>query len=742
MGASPPPGPVSREQRIANDTYDAFVRLARQDGVMSGGHHNRNYVLPLTEAMARYVSCDPGTSVTVRMTRPEVLPVVIRTWREADILDAIEGTLPHVPRCLRRRGDTAVHSYVEGLPLSTVCPNGKRVDSMLVEAMAGLLAQMSRVRREALPSLPDGWPRSDKDSQGFLRTLARLADRQIRQPNWREFGGLFAALGVPEDALIRLADRVPAMARRPYSLLHTDLHRDNVIVTYRGEPPLICVDWELATYGDPLHDLATHLVRMQYPKDQWDDVVESWANAVQAVRPTAVAGLGQDLGHYVAFERAQSLYPDVMRAAKSLEVSLDQKYLEMATQAVRRALEAAAEPLGLVTVPDEAEIERVLHRWQLSRTEWCKDRHAVTTINWQPDGRLPEASDFPHTAVLDALREEGAAPAAQVFKGTAHLNTVVRVPGIEFPVMVRRKVAAVSRREPTFLSEHAVLRAIEESGAAVAAPRVLALGTSHAQDPFAIHTYVGPHDSGQAPSHPVHGLLPHEADGLVDQLWALAYVDYRPLDPTADAVGFFDWSRKLLVRMVDELPKETQQLARVLGLPNAGRLQEILARHQMTPRQAALLHGDLNPWNLVRRNDRLALTIIDWEMAMVGDPLYDLVRHMHLTPTRPEIRGRMFQRWSNALPTTHTKDWQRDWHLYRWMENIRSAYVDLDRMVTGASLDAPNVSRAVDSYGMTLRAAKGSLGLPTRELSNPYLARALPDGDHGSTRQAGVSAGR
>lgn len=463
MGASPPPGPVSREQRIANDTYDAFVRLARQDGVMSGGHHNRNYVLPLTEAMARYVSCDPGTSVTVRMTRPEVLPVVIRTWREADILDAIEGTLPHVPRCLRRRGDTAVHSYVEGLPLSTVCPNGKRVDSMLVEAMAGLLAQMSRVRREALPSLPDGWPRSDKDSQGFLRTLARLADRQIRQPNWREFGGLFAALGVPEDALIRLADRVPAMARRPYSLLHTDLHRDNVIVTYRGEPPLICVDWELATYGDPLHDLATHLVRMQYPKDQWDDVVESWANAVQAVRPTAVAGLGQDLGHYVAFERAQSLYPDVMRAAKSLEVSLDQKYLEMATQAVRRALEAAAEPLGLVTVPDEAEIERVLHRWQLSRTEWCKDRHAVTTINWQPDGRLPEASDFPHTAVLDALREEGAAPAAQVFKGTAHLNTVVRVPGIEFPVMVRRKVAAVSRREPTFLSEHAVLRAIEES---------------------------------------------------------------------------------------------------------------------------------------------------------------------------------------------------------------------------------------------------------------------------------------
>lgn len=239
----------------------------------------------------------------------------------------------------------------------------------------------------------------------------------------------------------------------------------------------------------------------------------------------------------------------------------------------------------------------------------------------------------------------------------------------------------------------------------------------------------------------MHGLLPHEADGLVDQLRALTVVDYRPLDPTANDVHFFDWLSELLVHLVDELPKETQQLAGVLGLPNARRLWEMLARHRVTPRQSTLLHGDLNPWNLVRGDHKLALTIIDWEMAMVGDPLYDLVRHMHLTPTRPEIRARMLQRWSSTLPATHTKDWERDWHLYRWIENVRSAYVDLDRLVTGASLDAPNVSRAVDSYGLTLRMVKGALGLPPRLLSNPYLARALPDGDHGTTSQAGLPVG-
>lgn len=150
-----------------------------------------------------------------------------------------------------------------------------------------------------------------------------------------------------------------------------------------------------------------------------------------------------------------------------------------------------------------------------------------------------------------------------------------------------------------------------------------------------------------------------------------------------------------------------------------------LARYEVGHREPALLHGDLNPWNLVRRDDRLAVTIIDWEMAVVGDPLYDLVRHMHLTPTRAEIRERMFRRWERGLPGECTTNWRRDWPVYRGIETVRSAYVDLDRLVTGASLDAPNVRRAVDSYPMTLAAATAFLGLPVRPTANPYLARAL-----------------
>lgn len=728
MGPRPRPRPYLGERAASAVALRWFLERATREGQLTSGHHNLNYVLPLTDDVARLLGRATGTSVTVRMRRTEALPVVIRTWQdEAEILGAIRGILPHVPQCLAKGDDFALHSYVEGVPLSSVCGNGKPVDTLLIKALAGLLAQMAQVRRGALPPLPAGWPNNDDtDSQGFLQTLAIMADRQVRQPNWAEFGGLFAALGIPEDALIRLAERVPAMTRRPYSLLHADLHRDNLIMSYGGDPPLICVDWELATYGDPLHDLATHLVRMRYPIHQWDEVIDAWAAAMQRIRPAAVNGLAKDLRHYIAFERAQSVYPDVMRAANALQGSRDQKSLDEAIVSVSRALEAAAEPLGLRNVPDEREIQRILFRWRAARNGGVGlSAEMKACEDWHSDLRVPEHPDFPLSAVQHALFAEGAAPARRVFKGTGHLNSVVRVPGVDFSVVVRRKVANVCRRERGFLSEHAVLRAIEVSRISVAAPKFLALGTSYQGEHFAIHTYEGPHDIDQPPNHPVHGLLPHEADSLVDQLVELTRVDYKQLDPAAGEGLYYAWLSEQIVHLVAELPKESQQLARLLGLPDAPRLREILSRYRVSERRPALLHGDLNPWNLVRRDDALALTIIDWEMAVVGDPLYDLVRHMHLTPTRPEIRDRMFRRWERRLDAEYTTDWRRDWRVYRWIEIVRSAYVDLDRLVTGASLDAPNVRRAVDSYAMTLAAATGSLGMPARSTANPYLARAL-----------------
>ncbi|KUO10536.1 phosphotransferase family protein [Streptomyces sp. DSM 15324] len=699
-----------------------FVEKAESEKV-SSGHHNLNYVVEVTDDVAGLLGRKAGTRVTVRIRRADALRVVIRTWQdEPAILEAVGSVFEDAPLCLARRPDFAIHSHVEGVPLSTVCGNGKPVDTLLVKAMAELLARMSRVRP---PALPAEWPAQHNGSQAFLRWLVRLADEQIRVPNWDEYGGLFIALGIREDALLALADRIPPMTRRPYSLLHADLHRDNLIIPYDGSPPLVCVDWELATYGDPLHDLATHLVRMQYPPHQWAEVIDAWVEAMRVMRPTAVRGIANDLRHYLDFERAQSVYPDVIRAARSLQDAFTQKRLDLATAEVSRALGAAKEPLGLDDVPKKKEIERALCRWLMSRGGGIKAGEWIApAYHWDPDPDFPEPSDFPASDVHEALLAEGGAPASRVFKGAAHLNTVVRMPGNREPVVVRRILPDVCRREPVYLKEHVVLRAIHASNAKVAAPRVLALGTSYKDDRFAVHTYVGSADRPW-PSHPVDGLLPHEADALVDQLCELTKVDTGTVGWNAGGLDFHEWLKRQLVALVRDLPKETLQLARALGLPDHVRLGEILSGRQMTRRPSVLLHGDLNPWNLVRRDDELVLTVIDWEMALVGDPLYDLVRHMHLTPTRPEIRKRMFWRWKTRLPEEYTVDCRRDARVYGHLEVVRSAYVDLDRLVTRASLDAPNVRRAVDSYDATLSAAMAALGLPVPHTSNPYLARAL-----------------
>ena len=596
--------------------------------------------------------------------------------------------------------------------LAKVCPAGKPVDSLSVGVLVRFLVQLTTVRKEVLPSLPAEWPRNEKDSRAYLDTLVRRAQERMLGPNWTATGGLFTVLGVPGDALTRFAERVPAMARRPYGLLLTNLSRDNVIVLEGPKLPEARLDWASASYGDPLHGLASHVVRMRYPEHQVDEVIQEWVCEMLRTRPMATTGISRDYRHYADFERIHAGYDDVIRAAKSLGDSVDDDRLVAAAGDIGAALESAAEVLGMSEVPPEKEIADALYRWQAARIARRAGRLPVTLFQWRRDDRVPKRDDFPRELVRSALAMEGIAPADRVFRGTAHLNTVVHLEGYPDPVMVRRETAAAPRREQGMLKEHAVLQVIEKSDSRVRAPRILALGHDDRGRHFAIHTYEGP--GGRAPQHPVDGLLPAEADQLVDQLAALVKVDHSTLPTGAPEADFYGWLSGRLAGFVDELPAETRNAARMWGLPDGDWLRRTLGRYDVTERAPALLHGDLNPWNLVRDGRGAGLTIIDWEMGMIGDPLYDLVRHLHLTPTRPGMRMRMFKRWSKVLPPEYVAGWEKDWRVYRWIEQIRSAYVDLDRMTTGTALDTPNVRRAVDAYEMTLTAATGSLGLGKR----------------------------
>jgi aminoglycoside phosphotransferase (APT) family kinase protein len=348
-------------------SQDVLRADAEQYGARLVGFHNRNYVLDLSAGVAEHFRVEARTPVKVRFPLEGSLKVVERVWPdEGVVLDALHRAagVENTPRHFAGYDGYAVHEYIPGQALADICGPGKPVDLYRVDQIVGQLASFTKVPATDLPPLPANWV-ADGDSRGFLRARADFAEHEVRSPNWADCARIFAALEVPANALRWFRDRIPEMRSRPFGLLHADLHRHNLIV--RSDNGLTIVDWELAMFGDPLYDLAIHLVRMRYPADQRAEVIERWRLAVQRVRPEAANGLERDLPVYVAYERAQSLFADTLRVAQSLRADADPGKVGAGVSRVRSALHIAAGPLRLRRVPTRVEVERALTDWMRNR---------------------------------------------------------------------------------------------------------------------------------------------------------------------------------------------------------------------------------------------------------------------------------------------------------------------------------------------------------------------------------------
>lgn len=379
---APPPPPAALAPLIR---LFAEVRRRRPGGVTVAGHHHRNYVIGLGQPLARLLGEDSG-AVRAKFRVP-VAPaatgeVVPRLWRrESDVLRALADRLDVAPRCLHDFGGWSVHAYVEGRSLAEEAPAGRPVGRARLAAFADFFARVADVPADALPDLPPDWPR-DGDTTGFLHRLAAFAEG-VHARNRPRFGVLFDGAGVPYDAVARFTASVPDLTRRPFALLHTDVHRANVVVTAEtvtGAERLVVIDWEHALYGDPLHDLATHLVRMDYDAAEQAAVTGLWEDALRtAGHADKTADLGRDLPVYRDFEHVQSVYPDLVRAALALPEAPAPDDFARAARRVCRAMERAAKPLMLDGPPvGPRAAEEALRAWHTADRE----RGAARLRSW------------------------------------------------------------------------------------------------------------------------------------------------------------------------------------------------------------------------------------------------------------------------------------------------------------------------------------------------------------------------
>lgn len=112
-----------------------------------------------------------------------------------------------------------------------------------------------------------------------------------------------------------------------------------------------------------------------------------------------------------------------------------------------------------------------------------------------------------------------------------------------------------------------------------------------------------------------------------------------------------------------------------------------------------LCHGDLQRENLLAApGDRYA--VLDWEMAVWGDPVWDVASHMHRAAYPPDQAQSALQRLLGTCPdwTASVSDYQA-YDVYLTVEQYRSLILDCVRNLRmGGDWDEMTRAREVATY--------------------------------------------
>ncbi|WP_082468720.1 phosphotransferase family protein [Sciscionella sediminilitoris] len=174
--------------------------------------------------------------------------------REYRVMSALRDTEVPVPRMYALCQDEEplgapfyVMERVSGTPYryaKDLAGFGPARTRALSSAMVGTLAELHAVDPAAVGLTDFGRP------QGFLDRQVHRWRKQLDASHSRE-------LPAAEELFERLAARVPEESA--FAIVHGDYRLDNLLVD-AGDRITAVLDWEMATLGDPLTDLALMLV--------------------------------------------------------------------------------------------------------------------------------------------------------------------------------------------------------------------------------------------------------------------------------------------------------------------------------------------------------------------------------------------------------------------------------------------------------------------------------------------------
>jgi aminoglycoside phosphotransferase (APT) family kinase protein len=236
--------------------------------LISGGRSNLTYV----------VTDGHGEWVVRRPPLGHVLETAHDMGREHRVMAALHGSRVPVPEMValcREPEQIGAPFYVMQFVRGTVYRTAEQLGEVaadrapaLADGLVDVLAELHALEPAEVGLTDLGQP------EGFLKRQVRRWGKQLTASHSRDVEGL-------DDLGRRLASTVPPTRRT--GLVHGDYKLDNVVVD-AGTPGrvLAVLDWEMATLGDPLTDLANVLA--------WWDGVRDEQGMLFAAAPADVAG--------------------------------------------------------------------------------------------------------------------------------------------------------------------------------------------------------------------------------------------------------------------------------------------------------------------------------------------------------------------------------------------------------------------------------------------------------------------
>ncbi|MFF8957330.1 aminoglycoside phosphotransferase family protein [Streptomyces sp. NPDC014894] len=143
----------------------------------------------------------------------------------------------------------------------------------------------------------------------------------------------------------------------------------------------------------------------------------------------------------------------------------------------------------------------------------------------------------------------------------------------------------------------------------------------------------------------------------------------------------------------------------------------------LTTRPFGLLHADLHRRNMIVSDG--VTWFLDWELALWGDPMYEIAIHLHKMDYPKRQRAEVLRQWRERLPGRFTAGPDDDLHLYGTHERIKSAIVDTVRYSKQlATAGPPQRAALVGRLAAKLNAVRPVWGLPP-DMTPERVAAAL-----------------